>query len=207
MARFGVGRTSIREALFSLQKLGLVTSGNGTRHRVTAPTADVLIRMLSGAVRQLLLRPGGVQQLQDARAFLEIGLARNAASKATKKDLDRLRGALEANRAAIDDIDAFERTDVAFHYVLAEIARNTIYTSIHEGIVSWLHEQRTTTLKRPGQNATAYEAHARIFKAVADRDPDAAEAAMRAHLDQVAGTYWTMMRQAAAAWSGARKAG
>ena len=82
----------------------------------------------------------------------------------------------------------FERTDVAFHYVFAVIAGNPIFTAIHAALVEWLIEQRRTTLA-PGEDVVAYEAHRSIFEAVRSRDPDRAEAAMRAHLDHVARRY------------------
>ena len=47
MAEFGVGRTAIREALFHLQRAGLVDLRAGSRARVTAPDADVVMTSLS----------------------------------------------------------------------------------------------------------------------------------------------------------------
>ncbi len=80
------------------------------------------------------------------------------------------------------------QTDVAFHYVLAVIPRNPIFTAIHTALAEWLREQRKTTLA-PGQDVRAYQAHRNIFEAVAARDPDRAEEAMRAHLEYVARRY------------------
>jgi len=190
MKQFGVGRPAVREALFALQKMGLVAINSGERARVTQPTPKVVFESLAGAARHLLLAPHGVPHFQEARAFFEIGLARYAAQHATADDLDALKRALEANRQSIDNIHAFERTDVAFHYVLAVIPRNPIFTAIHEAIAAWLTEQRTTTLRTPGQKFVACRAHEAIYEAIAARDPDRAERAIRAHLDQVVETYW-----------------
>ena len=128
MEELGVGRSAVREAMLSLQKMGLVTLNSGERARVTTPTAQVLVHELSGAARLLLAQDGGIQRFQEARALFEIGLARLAAQLATKDDLARLKEALEANRLAMDDWVEFMRTDVAFHYVIATIPRNTIFT-------------------------------------------------------------------------------
>ena len=121
---FGVGRPAVREALFSLQKMGLIAIQAGDRARVTRPTPEAVVEGLSGAARHLLAAPGGVENLQDARLFFEVGLARHAAEHAAKADIDSLAAALEANRLAIGDLDAFERTDVAFHFMLAVIANH-----------------------------------------------------------------------------------
>ncbi|MEZ5926077.1 MAG: transcriptional regulator NanR [Hyphomicrobiaceae bacterium] len=193
MQMFGVGRPAVREALFSLQKMGLVAIQAGDRARVTRPTPESVVESLSGAARHLLAAPGGVESLQDARLFFEVGLARHAATNATQADIDRLAAALDANRQALGDLAAFERTDVAFHYQLAVIANNPIFTALHQALVEWLVEQRHTTLSWPGRKSTfkkAYEAHKAIFEAVVLRDPDDAEKAMRAHLAHVSRVYW-----------------
>jgi GntR family transcriptional regulator, sialic acid-inducible nan operon repressor len=190
MKQFGVGRPAVREALFALQKMGLVAINSGERARVTQPTPKVVFESLAGAARHLLGAPDGVRHFQEARAFFEIGLARYAAQHGTADDLVELKRALEANRQVLNNLHAFERTDVAFHYVLAVIPRNPIFTAIHEAVVAWLTEQRTITLRMPGEQFVAYRAHEAIYEAIAARDPDRAERAMRTHLDEVAKTYW-----------------
>jgi GntR family transcriptional regulator, sialic acid-inducible nan operon repressor len=136
----------------------------------------------------MIAAPGGVTDFQNARTFFEAGLARHAALHATEEDLASFRAALEANRVSIGDLKRFERTDVGFHYVLALVPRNPIFTAIHAALAEWLLEQRQTTLA-PGQDLRAYQAHRAIFEAVAAHDPDRAENAMRAHLEYVARRY------------------
>ena len=188
MRHFGVGRPSVREALQHLRTMGLLEVGSGERARVTRPTPQVVIDALSAPVRHMIAAPGGVQSFQSARAFFEAGLARHAALHATREDIVDLESALEANRRSIGDLERFQRTDVAFHYVLAVIPRNPIFTAIHAALAEWLLEQRRTTLA-PGEDAKAYQAHRAIAEAVASGDPDRAERAMREHLEYVARRY------------------
>lgn len=190
MEAYGVGRTSVREALFALQKMGLVTISGGARARVRAPTAQALVSELSGIARHLLSQPGGIEHFQQARVLLEVALARHAAAHATEEQVARLGAALDQNRRAIGNGKEFERTDVAFHYVLAEIPRNPIFTALHEAIAQWLLEQRETSILARGSAQAAYRAHERIHAAIVARDSDAAEQAMREHLAQVHGYYW-----------------
>jgi GntR family transcriptional repressor for pyruvate dehydrogenase complex len=190
MREFDVGRPAVREALFHLQKMGLVELRAGERARITRPTPKLVVESLSGAAGYLLADPNGVRHFQEARAFFEIGLGRHAAMHATPDDLQELRAALEANRDAIGNLRRFEETDVTFHYNLAVIPRNPIYIAIHAAIVEWLVEQRRITLATPGQSEIAYQAHAEICDAIARRDPDLAERVIRSHLDQVSQAYW-----------------
>lgn len=190
MERHGVGRPAVREALLSLQKSGLIAIQNGERARVVRPSAMNLVGELSSAARYLLSQADGIRQFQQARLFFEMGLARFAAVHGTEVDLSRLAKALAANEAAIADMAAFARTDVEFHFVLAEIPRNPIFVALHIALAEWLTEQRSSTLQQHGMARTALKAHRAIFKAIDARDPDQAEAAMRQHLGEVEELYW-----------------
>lgn len=190
VAAFGVGRTSVREALFALQRRGLVTISSGERARVSSPTPQTLVEELSGVARHLLQQPSGMRHFQQARLVFEVALARLAAECATAEDVAELARLLEANRAAAGRRDLFEETDIAFHAGLARIPRNPIFAALLVGVAQWLREQRTTSLGARGSARAACKAHARIYDAVAARDPAAAEAAMRDHLTEVAAYYW-----------------
>ncbi|WP_460452207.1 FCD domain-containing protein [Alsobacter sp. SYSU BS001988] len=189
--QFGVGRSSVREALFALQKIGLIALSNGERAVVVEPTSAALVNELAAPVRYFLSRPSGVREFQCAREFLEVGLARHAAKHRTAEDLARLEAALVANRGAVNDVDRFIDTDVAFHDILADISGNSIFTTLSSALSSWLRNQRAVSVGRSGSPEAAVAAHARIFEAIAASDPDAAEAAMRDHLNQVVNFYWS----------------
>jgi DNA-binding FadR family transcriptional regulator len=190
METFGVGRSAIREALFALQRMGLVSIRNGERAYVTKPTPEAVVSELSGAVRHLLAQPDGARHMQQARALHETSLARYAARHASAEDVARLAAALEKNRLAIGDRQAFTRTDVEFHLVLAEVARNPVLVSLQVALGEWLAEQRMTSLQVEGADEAAWQAHEAIHRAVAARDPDAAERAMESHLGEVGAYYW-----------------
>jgi len=189
MEQFGVGRPAVREALFYLQRLGLIAINSGTRARVIRPTAEAVMARLSGVTRQLLAQSEGQQYFQEARAMFEISMARYAAQHASAEDIDSLRRALEENREALDDDTRFKRSDNDFHGVLAAIARNPIFSAVHEALSEWLDDRRAHVLQREGEDHAALRAHVEIVEAIASGDPDAAEAAMRRHLDRHYGTY------------------
>jgi len=196
MREFGVGRPAIREALIHLRNMGLVELRSGERALVIRPTPEVVVDALSGVARHMLAATDGVRNFQNARLFFEVGLARHAASHATAEDIEQLHAALEINHAALEDLARFEKTDVAFHYVLAVIPRNPIFPAIHAAIAEWLVQQRHITLNWRGRKGTAeqaYQAHKAIYEAIAARDPERAEKAMRGHLAHVASVFWEAM--------------
>jgi DNA-binding FadR family transcriptional regulator len=195
METYQVGRTSVREALFALQRMGLVSIASGERARVIRPTPTSLVNDLSGAARLLLAEPDGVRHFQQARLFFEVEIARHAAEFAKPDDLDALRAALEGNRGSIGRATKFAETDVVFHFALVQIPNNPIFTSLHLALVEWLTEQRSTSSRERGSNEAAYHAHASILAAVERRDVESAGNAMRRHLEEVNSFYWSVRRR------------
>ena len=189
MAQFGAGRSSVREAMFALQRKGLVSARAGTAGRVTRPSVHGLVSELSGGVGHLLSRPEGIRDLQNARLLLEVGLARNAALAATSEDLARVHEALEANRVAADQ-EAFAATDMAFHDAIAQVSRNDIFTALSLALIEWLAEQRRVTAEAGASFEEVHHQHRAIFEAIERRDPVGAQDAMQAHLEAVAANYW-----------------
>lgn len=190
MQQLKVGRPAVREALFALQKMGMVSLSNGERAMVIAPTASTVVNELSGAVRYFLSTPSGVRSLQDARAFLEIGLARYAAVHASAEDLQHMKDRLEENERLVENRELFPDSDVAFHLTIARIANNPIFTTLNTAFAGWLRAQRSISAKAKGSQRAACKAHRAIFDAIARRDPDGAERAMREHLEAVTDYYW-----------------
>ena len=189
MERFGVGRSTVREALFTLQRKGLLNARPGAAARIARPTPQTMVSDLSGAARHLLSRPDGVRHLQHARALLEIGLARDVALHAGPNDIAKLSEAVEANGRALDQ-STFEQTDLMFHYTLAMISHNPIFTSLSHALNEWLAEQRSVSARAGVSHHAVYLEHKAIHDAILRRDALAAEAAMETHLARVYRNYW-----------------
>jgi len=194
MEEFDAGRSSVREALFALQRQGLLTSRPGAVPRVSVPTADGIFAELSGSVRHYLNRPEGLREMQDARALLEIGLARRAAIVATDADIAELSKTLEANRAA-KNLSAFVQTDIAFHLSIAKISRNMIFEGLNTALSGWLKDQRTKSADSGTTFEEIFGHHKAIFEAIEARDPESAANAMDHHLKDVAERYWQAVLQ------------
>lgn len=189
---FGVSRTAVREALFALHQKGLIDLENGRRARVVEPTAEKMIDDLSGPARFVLSRPDRLRQLQEARMLFESFLARLAAQNATDEQIAAIEVALEANRACIGDDEGFVETNITFHLEIARVCGNIFLDSLHAAVQKWLEEHRRVAIKKVGAAERAFARHLQIFEAIRDHDPDAAEAAMRAHLQESIDAYWTV---------------
>ena len=186
--RYGVGRPSVREALFLLQQQGYVEVMSGARAQVTAPNGSFLTEQLANLVKQTATR-GGQAYMDQTRVLFEAGVAWQAAQTATEDDIKSLKEKLDANAAALGNTAEFIRTDVAFHYELTAITRNPIFASVHDVMVQWLIEQRTTTIHMPDADRLSVRDHTAIYEAVAAHDAMRAFHEMTSHLRLIRQLY------------------
>jgi DNA-binding FadR family transcriptional regulator len=187
---FSVGRTAIREALFELQRKGVVATHNGTRPVVARPTPGVIFATLSGSVGFYLSTERGMHDFQYARRILEGAVAREAAQKARAADVALLKDALIQNERASEDPESFIRTDVDFHLALAQVTGSEMIITLYRALDTWLRAQRSESAGPKGSMSAAVRCHRLIYEAIRKGDPDAAEREMNRHLSEVEDFYW-----------------
>lgn len=190
METYGVGRPAVREALLSLQRMGLITITHGDRARLVELSADTAIRQVGEVARFLLeTSPGSLEHLKQARLFFEVGMVRIAAEKATGRDIERLRLALAEHQAALDDGSKFLAKDMAFHRAIASISGNPIFEAVSRAMLEWLERFYVDLVRAPGREHIGFAEHKRIFNSIARHDPDGAARAMTAHLNRANKLY------------------
>jgi DNA-binding FadR family transcriptional regulator len=187
---FSVGRTAIREALFELQRKGVVSIQNGARPVVALPTPEVIFSTLSGSVGLYLATERGMRDFQYARRILEGAVARQAALTAKPADIALLERALLENETSKDDSKAFIKSDVNFHLAIAEVTGSEMLATLYRALDTWLSAQRSESVDPKGSKSAAVRCHRRIYEAIRDGDADAAERAMHEHLTEVEDFYW-----------------
>ncbi len=179
---YGVSRTVVREAILALANKGLVEARPRYRPVVREASYDAALETIEEVLRRLLNNPDGVRNLFDTRVMIEAALVRQAATQADKDDIAALKLALEANAAAVIDSELFYQTDMGFHRVLYQIPGNPVLPTIHKAYTTWLAPYWLRMPRSPDRNRENHRAHKAIYDAILMRDPDAAEAALRAHL-------------------------
>jgi DNA-binding FadR family transcriptional regulator len=187
---FGVSRGVARECLRSLEERGLVTVKHGSGATVRpAPEWDMFNLDVIAAVLQ---SDRGAELLQDyleCRRLLEIEAAALAAQRATRGHLVALSEALEHMTAAAAQTaggpsaeDRFHDADVAFHRAVIQATGNRALGRMTEPVHRALALARRPLARPEHRLERSLPEHRRILAAIADRDPDAARAAMREHL-------------------------
>ena len=190
MERFGVGRPAIREAMQSLAKMGLVSISHGERAKVLKLTARSILQQVDPTAKIMLAQSmDTLEHLKSARIFFERGIAREAALKASDKDVAELRAIVERQRDSLGDADAFISADMEFHIRIAKISGNPIFVAVSESMLAWLREYHTHMLTWTGKEKYTLVEHEEIVDKLAVKDADGAEAAMLNHLERSRGLY------------------
>lgn len=169
MRLFGVGRSTVREAVRILCNTGLLSVRQGAGTFVACRTAP------HETIEQRLRR-ADLHDLDEVRQILERAIAERAARHRTEQDLAALERHLADRAAAAEtgDLEACIAADIRFHAALAEATHNEI---LHE-----LYRSAATHLQRGFRHlytdtlcfAASQPTHARLLREIAARRPEKA---------------------------------
>jgi DNA-binding FadR family transcriptional regulator len=181
VASFGVGRSSVREALRMLESRGLIV-GRGNGAFAVAPLRNPLNHSLN-----LLLETDetDVVELFEVRRILEGEAAALAASRRTDADLEGMGEAVEAMEHGLGSEAAFIEADLRFHLIVADATRNRVATHLMHAIRDLLQRSLSSAYHVQGSPERAVAMHRRIVDAIAASDPAAARALMLEHVSGV----------------------
>ncbi|HWV75904.1 MAG TPA: GntR family transcriptional regulator [Isoptericola sp.] len=167
--QFGARRFAVRAALQDLVAEGLVER---------QPNRGARIREISLAE---------AIEISEIRMVVEGLVAARAAERATSADAHRLTAIGKQMRKAVDTGDATTYSDLnaELHSTLREIAAHETANRIVAQLHAQMVRHQFALSRVPGRSSVSLVQHEAIVKAVVDRDPAAAEAAMRAHIASV----------------------
>lgn len=162
---YGVSRTIVRSALQALSHSHLVSIKPNRGARVAKPS------------------PREAREVFEARELIEPRVARDAARNATKADIQRLRSHCDQEHQAMEDGDIGRALQLsgAFHMEIAKIsAQLTLHAFVEQlvarsALIIALYSRRERIRCDSGS-------HEKLIDALADHNPDEAEALMRSHL-------------------------
>lgn len=178
----GVSRSSVRDAIRKLELMGLVEPRQGTGTVVRDVTTESVITPLANVIarkRQL------VSELLDFRKMLEPPLAARAAIHASPEQIAAMEDILRRHEEKVAGGHPAVKEDSEFHYTIATASGNTIVLKVLDVVMDMLRETRSRSLQTRGRPEKSLAGHRRILTAIKDRDPEAAEAAMREHISNI----------------------
>ncbi|TVM35053.1 FadR/GntR family transcriptional regulator [Oceanidesulfovibrio marinus] len=181
---FGVSRNSVREAIRVLTNQGLIISKVGSGTYVADVQGEEFAAALAGVVALERKRLSDIFQV---RLFLEPQIAALAAQNRTEEELAELETLLESQRQAIAATGDGHAEDQAFHARLAAMTDNAVVERLAATISDIVGESRAEGLQSRERQSASVLAHEHILKALHEGDAEAAEKAMRDHLESIRG--------------------
>ena len=198
--QLGVSRPSVREALIAMEVEGWVEVRTGSGVYVL----DRSVAPSHGNARGAQISPDewGPLELIRARRVVEGEVAAMAATQATRKHIEAMDKAIASMKADADRGVLPLEGDRAFHTAVVEACGNVV---LIETIQRFWDSRRGPLFERLGGYFETVESwrsaiaeHEAIYEGVRNHDPDAARAAMHAHMDQSHKRFsvsWRRVRQ------------
>lgn len=182
--QFDVSRVTIRDAVKLLANCGLVKVRHGSGMTVQPPEnwqyldPLVLFAHVNSPRSQKMLN-----EILEVQHFAEAELAALAAQRRTEASLARMTELVEQMQTHIGNHARYTALDLEFHEAIAQAASNDLLRNMLAPIHRVVRDGYMLTTELVGAPARSLEGHARILRAIEQRDPKAAREAMNEHLD------------------------
>lgn len=179
--KFGVTRSSVREAIQKLEFYGLLNSipQSGTF------VANIGVIAMNGMIEDILrLEDPDFKSLVETRILLELKTVRLAAIRRTDEDLEKIKQALDAyNQKVLQGQNAVQE-DLLFHLAIAKASGNSTMNAfmliITPGIITNFEKYHVCD---KGLSQRGIKEHEEIFDAIKSQNPQLAKAKMKAHFN------------------------
>lgn len=185
----GVGMSTLREALQSLQLMGILEMRHGEGTFVTNQPYDTYEKLLD---LSLSLGDLDFEMLFEARGIVESGFAYYAATRATEEQIVQLFEILQKKKQCIDEGETEDchDLDLSFHQLIAEMANNKFLQQID----STLFKALDKLLRVLPQTEKGWRLHYAVAEAIRDRDPFRASESMQTLIEASAAQYIPLIK-------------
>lgn len=181
-ANFRVGAPTVREALKTLEAVGVVTIRHGSGVYVNS-IDDALV--ISNPVFSTTVSKKTLLDLIEARIPIEtttVALAARYGTPAHFTEMDRL---LARAGESLEDDAVLNETNLAFHRQIAIASGNAVLQQLLEVLTGYFTREQRAILDIQSLRAEDHDEHLAIVAAIKQRQSELAVSRMRAHLENV----------------------
>lgn len=189
---FQVSRSSVREALRSLETHGYLESRQGDGTYIARQPVDSLVSPLASVI---LTEKDGQMELFEMRRMIEPHVAYLAAERATPEEIDMMEEALELQEEEIAQGETGTEIDKTFHYLMAKATKNKVFIRIADSIMDLLAESRDRYLQVEGRPEKSIARHRQLLEAIKEGNPERAAEIMREHLVDIENSLFATQRK------------
>jgi len=143
-----VSRSSVREALRSLELQGLVISKRGSGTFINTDNLESMVALLAST---LTSGADTLKHIFEMRHMLEPQIAALAAQRANKQEVSELESILEEQVKEIADGGTGVDSDTAFHFAMASATHNSALVKVVSAVEDILRRSRNQSLQEPGR--------------------------------------------------------
>jgi len=177
-----VSRSSIRDAIRSLELMGMVEPRQGAGTIVREISSDSAGNPLAKALKH---KEQVIAELLDFRLMLEPQLAARAATRVSAEEISEMEEILERQEKKLGSGESAIAEDSEFHYAIALASGNSVVLKVLDTLMDLLRDSRERSLQVEGRQQKSVAGHRRILSAIKRHDSDAAKVAMRRHIEDV----------------------
>lgn len=182
---FKVSRTTVREAIRTLESMKLLQCRQGTGTYVLASSEEALIQPLAAA---LFNKKDDIRDIFYIRKIIEPHIAHLAAENATPQEIEEMEKILHEQELCIGRGESVLETDSLFHSRLAGATKNRVMERLLLALVDLLKQSREVYLledERDTRAKRSLEGHQRVLAAIKNGDCDVALKSMLQHLEDI----------------------
>jgi len=181
-AQLGVSRTSLREALSTLTRIGVIEQrpGYGTVFRSRIPTL-----FTDHLTPPLISDKQATIELIEARRFIEIGAAELSVKNASPEQINEMRLLIKEMTRSLKEgrIDDYIEQDVAFHFSIAKASHNRFLVNLFVTIRGFMEQyMRESFHLLPYMLERSLKFHQNIYQAIGDGNHSKAVSQMEKHI-------------------------
>lgn len=179
-AELDVSRIPVREAMKSLEYLGVVRQERGKG--VVVQEADLGNALKVVGPLATTITPKILDDLFEFRLLIEPYAAEQAARYATPEELELMAEAIDRQRRAYLNHEQAEDVSFDFHYSVMFASHNEIIAIVSRFLTELQHYSRHMTLWNEERRRNAFVEHNKVYQAICTRNPETARNAMYEHL-------------------------
>jgi len=180
--QFNVSRSSVREAIRSLELQGLVISRPGAGTFINTESLDSVVALVAATLSRDVAR---LRDVFEMRHLLEPPIAALAAQRATPEEVVQMQEVLKEQERQIAQGQTGVEADTAFHFTMASATHNTALLKVVSAVEDILQRSRDQSLQEPGRSLRSLASHRQILQMVEARNAAGAQRAMEHHLTAV----------------------